>query len=109
MLDRVSDITSRTVDPGHFQGPIQYLSRRSDKWLPGLIFLVTRLFANKDNPTCSALTEYCLSRVPKQRTGLTFCRFFSKFTQIAGRWHGSSFAIVWFFSDLQFVSHYVIT
>jgi hypothetical protein len=60
------------------------------EWFADLVFLVTRLFADKDDDTCSAFTEYRLSRVPKQRTGLTFCRFFAKFTQIVGRRDGSS-------------------
>jgi hypothetical protein len=81
------------------------LARWSDKWLPDLIFLVTRLFAYKNHDTCSAFTEHRLRRVPKQRTGLTFCGFSAKFAQIGGRRHGSYFAIVCFLFDLQFVSH----
>jgi hypothetical protein len=55
----------------------------SDKWLPGLIFLVAGLFADKNNATSSTFTKDRLSRVQKQGTSLTFCCFLAKFSQIA--------------------------
>jgi hypothetical protein len=108
MFDRVGDVALRTVDPDHLQGPIQYLACWSDKGLPDLIFLIARLFANKDDDPFSTFTEHRLSRVPKQRTGLTFCELFcevhpdrcSPALELLGRsplpsWSFSSFLIKW--------------
>src|ERR1700726_469537 len=91
VFDRIRDVTLRTFDPDRFQGPIQYLARGSDKWFSDLIFLVTRLFANKNDRPGSAFTKHRLRRVPKQRTGLTGCGSFANFTQIAGCRHGGYF------------------
>jgi hypothetical protein len=59
----VGDIALRTVDPNALQGLIENLTRWSDKWLPGLIFLITGLFADKDDTTPSTFTENRLSGV----------------------------------------------
>ena len=47
MLHRVRDVNLRPIDPRLFECAIENLSRRTDEWFAGEVFLVAWLFAQQ--------------------------------------------------------------
>ena len=64
MLDRIGDINFIALDLRFFQCAIEQATRRPDKRVSLLIFLIPGLFANQDNARFRrSLAENCLCRV----------------------------------------------
>src|SRR5687767_11854484 len=63
VLDCVRNVNVRAVDLGIFQGAIKDFAGRTDKRMPPLILLVSRLFADEKKACLRpAFTEYGLRR-----------------------------------------------
>ena len=78
MLHRVCDVDYGPVELGGFEGVVEDLPGRTDKWPPGDVFLVARLLADKHQRGVGGpFTEYGLDRVLVERAtcaGLCFRR-----------------------------------
>ena len=109
MLHRVGDVSAGPVEAGFFQCFVEYLSRRSNEWLAGEVFLVARLFADEHHRRIArAFAEHGLCCVPEQRTtraafrlvphrrkaafGMLFCRI--DFASTPGDPFGKQFGLI---------------
>jgi hypothetical protein len=101
-LTALVTVTFRTVDPHRPQRLVQNVAGESDKRPSDLIFLVTGLFANKDDiNTWAAFPENRLSRLPVQITGPTIGRGFPESSEITGSRYATLFDVICFFPRFQ--------